>query len=189
MRIPGVAKASILGKGFGLIAEVHISVGTIVWIPCQSCRRVDSRFLHMFPEEERDYLVELGYYLSDGSILLPCSDFCFINHSCEANILDSLRGFALCVSKVAPGEELTYDYRVFVHEPPWSFDCKCSSKPCIGRISPSPEIPANLLSIWERRLAPALKAVNVVVQPLAYLLDSAGQPRFMMPGPPAGSPS
>lgn len=189
MRIPGISKTPIPGKGLGLTAEVYIPAGTIVWIPCPSCRWVNHPSLEMLPDEERCYLIELGYYLSDGSILLPCADFCFINHSCEANVLDSLRGLALCVADIAPGEELTYDYRVFIYEPPWSFECKCGTGSCAGRISSQCEIPWDLRSLWETRLDPALKKVNKIRQPLRHLLYADGMPRSTMPGPPAGSPS
>lgn len=183
MRIPGIRKVPCGVKGLGLVAEVDIPAGTVVWIPCPACRRWTADELAALPPTEREQILELGYYLSDGAVLLPCGDFCSINHSCAANVLDSLRGFDLAVEDIRAGEELTYDYRVFRYEPEWQFPCACGADRCIGTVRSARSIPAELAASWEARLAPALARMGHVPQPLG---DPFAGP--LLPGPPAGSP-
>lgn len=188
MVIPGIRKVVVPDKGLGLVAEVCIPAGTVVWFPCPACKRVQSSQLPLLSTAARWELEELGYYLSDTSIILPCGDFCYINHSCEPNILDSLAGFAICVSDIVPGTELTYDYRVFTHDPPWSFLCKCGMPSCRRIVTPEVPLPVELIDYWKRKLEPALTCLTEVRQPLAAFLDSRGYPFEPAPGPPAGSP-
>ncbi|HEY0021495.1 MAG TPA: SET domain-containing protein [Longimicrobium sp.] len=180
MTIPGIRVAPCGGKGRGLVAEAPIPAGTVVWAPCPACSRWTGADLADTPAHERERVIELGYYLADGSVLLPCSGFCFINHSCRANVLDSLRGYALAVDDIAPGQELTYDYRVFVHEPPWSFACACGSPECVGTIRSSRALAPGVVEAWNARLAPALARMDRVPQPLAPWL-AAHPPRAATP--------
>ena len=52
-----------------------------------------------------------GYTKADGSYLVPCDEINYLNHSCNASVLDSGRGFDIVVKDIAKGEEATHDYR------------------------------------------------------------------------------
>ena len=59
---------------------------------------------------------------------------CFINHSCEPNIMEklapeSIEGYAF--RDIQKGEELGVDYRVRGFDD-WGMNCKCGSKSCSG---------------------------------------------------------
>jgi hypothetical protein len=42
---------------------------------------------------EKRFNFKYGCRKADGSHLLPCDEIIYLNHSCNANILDSEKGF------------------------------------------------------------------------------------------------
>jgi uncharacterized protein len=53
-----------------------------------------------------------------------------VNHSCEPNV--GMGGNVLLVSMrdIAPGEELTIDYALFLADPGFAMDCRCGAAAC-----------------------------------------------------------
>lgn len=104
-------------KGKGLYAKCFIPKGTITFFECQKCRNVSTEeFKSMLTTVERNDVMMYGYRKADGSYLLPCDEIIYLNHSCNANILDSGMGFDMTVEDIKRGDEATYDYRFF-HDP------------------------------------------------------------------------
>jgi hypothetical protein len=83
----------------------------------------------------------------------------FVNHSCEPNCrvdVDAAGPVLRALRPVAPGEELTYDYSTLMVRDPTSFDCRCGSARCRGRIVAFGALPPDLREDYARRgLVPA----------------------------------
>jgi uncharacterized protein len=81
------------------------------------------------------YLFTLdAYWTIDGSVGGSGAEF--INHSCEPNLVSRiLKGHILYMScrSIAPGEELTVDYRF--DKKVERVDCLCGAKSCRGTIN------------------------------------------------------
>ena len=81
------------------------------------------------------YLFTLDpYWTIDGSVGGSGAEY--INHSCEPNLVSRiLRGHILYISgrTIAPGEELTIDYRF--DKKVERVDCRCGAKNCRGTIN------------------------------------------------------
>jgi SET domain-containing protein len=97
------------------------------------------------------YLFGLG----DGSVVIDghCAAM-FINHSCDANCETSEEGERIwikSVRKIAPGEEITYDYCLYDGGDDEAF-CNCGAVKCRGTMYSPQEI--------RRRKAAAKRALN-----------------------------
>ena len=101
-------------KGKGLFAKVPIPKGTIVSFECPKCLRISKDdFKFILTNNEKSLILRYAYRKADGSYLLPCDEIIYLNHSCNAKILGSEKGFDIVVKDIAKGEEATYDYRSF----------------------------------------------------------------------------
>lgn len=153
-------------KGRGLFAKEFVPKGTIVFFECQQCRRISNSTFVLLPEEEKAYVLEYGYAKSDGSYLLPCDEIIYLNHSCNANILDSGRGFDIVVRDIAEDEEATYDYRIFSEGTELDFPCRCGEDVCCGIVRCEHAPSEELACFWKERIDSAMKNMNSVQQPL-----------------------
>ena len=106
---PSVAYAPSPGKGKGVFATETLPRGTIVWHPCRSCSIYTILQLSACPPLERGHIERLGYRLFDQSLLVPCAGACYLNHSCQANVLDFGLDFGLAVRDIERGEEVCCD--------------------------------------------------------------------------------
>ncbi len=93
------------------------------------------------PDAEAAHVIKSG-----GRWVIPGSPARYVNHACEPNcdVDDDLRLVPL--RTIAPGEELTIDYHTadpaamaadpgaYFWDPRWSFDCRCGSPRCVGRV-------------------------------------------------------
>lgn len=94
------------------------------------------------PEEEIIYVISFEAY----RWIIPGSPERYFNHSCEANTEFRPSREVVTVRAVARGEEITipYDWADarelarhpdhYFWDPRWSFDCRCGSPRCRGRI-------------------------------------------------------
>ena len=159
-------------KGKGLFAKEPIPKGTIVSFECQDCIRISKYdFEFILTSKEKSLILKYGYRKADGSYFLPCDEIIYLNHSCNANILDSGKGFDMVVKDIARGEEATYDYRsFFFFQDPEEFECMCGEDNCckIVRSVHDQHNPqrCELWEIWRRRVDDALICSNKIDQPL-----------------------
>jgi SET domain-containing protein len=153
-------------KGRGLFAKEPVPKGTVVFFECQMCKRIPVEDIAELPLEEKNHLLRFGYENADGSHTLPCDEIIYLNHSCNANILDSGRGFDIVVRDIAAGEEATYDYRTFHDRHELAFACLCGSDICCGIVKCIHPQDSNLKEMWDLRVSSALKKISEVKQPL-----------------------
>jgi len=158
-------------KGKGLFAKKAIPKGTIVSFECQDCISMSKDdFEFMLTDKEKRFILRYGYRKADGSYLLPCDEIIYLNHSCNANILDSGKGFDIVVKDIAEGEEATYDYRSFFFHNSEEFECICGEDNCCRIIRPvhdhhNPQR-FELMKIWKSGVDYALMCSYKVDQPL-----------------------
>jgi hypothetical protein len=94
------------------------------------------------PEDEIAYVLNL----ENGGWMIPSTAARYANHSCDPNCMidDQLR--LVTIRPVAAGDELTYSYILadrghyersetdFFWDERWTFDCRCGSPDCVGRV-------------------------------------------------------
>ncbi|MEI7750529.1 MAG: SET domain-containing protein-lysine N-methyltransferase [Candidatus Omnitrophota bacterium] len=152
------------GKGKGLFAKQFIPKGTIPGFECDKCEILLGIDPSKMSEKEKDELFLRAYRKQDGSFVAPCDDSRYMNHSCDANILDSGRGFDLVVRDIQKGEEASFDYRGFYDD--LNMPCQCGSKNCCKIVTCAQPIPEDLARFWAKRATAALNRVHEVPQPL-----------------------
>jgi len=150
-------------KGKGLFAKQFIPIGTITWFKCDKCREFTRQEIDSLSEKRRKFVFWHAYKTENGNYILPCDEASFTNHSCNANTLDSGKGFDIVVRDIEKGEEVTYDYRFF-----YDIDmvCKCGEENCCKRVKSVHPIPEKLQSYWNSKIEPALRQIKKVPQPL-----------------------
>ncbi|MDQ4101300.1 MAG: hypothetical protein M3115_03830 [Thermoproteota archaeon] len=156
-------------KGKGLFAKEMILKGTVVYFECTQCRRISKYdFESIMTKVKKSYILKYAYRKTDGSYLLPCDEIIYLNHSCNANILDSGKGFDIVVKNIARGEEATYDYRIFHHSDEFDFECMCGEVNCcrvVRSIDDHPQAQANeLKKFWKKRVDAALGSISKIEQ-------------------------
>jgi hypothetical protein len=153
-------------QGKGLFATRPLPAGTVVWHPCRQCRVWGPAEVESLPEDEYRTVDELGYWLTKSRLLLPCLNACWMNHSCRPATLDFGLDFGVTVRDIAPGEEITLDYRTFMSDPAWTVVCNCQQENCQRLITPSEGLDATLRADWKARLMKVLPLVTAVPQEL-----------------------
>jgi hypothetical protein len=119
-------------QGQGVHAVAPIAGGEVVAV--KGGHLMDGRAVAGLPEAIRDsafpiaadvFLAALTGQEYDGVMMR-------VNHSCEPNV--GMGGNVLLVSMrdIAPGEELTIDYALFLGDPGFAMDCRCGTASCRG---------------------------------------------------------
>lgn len=175
MLLPHIIARPSPSHGLGLFATEPIPAGTVVWHPCLRCPVFPAAVLHDLGASQFRQLDEYGYFLDDGSVILPCSLAFLLNHSCDANVLDYGLDFGIAVRDVAAGEEVTLDYRTFASDPPWEVACACGSPDCARVIGPAHARPAAVEEKWSARVTRALASLHHVDQPLHASLEACSR--------------
>jgi uncharacterized protein len=151
-------------KGKGLFSKQLIPKGTISGFECEQYEVLTGIDPEKMSQKEKDELLLRAYRRKDGSFVAPSDVSRYMNHSCDANILDSGRGFDLVVRDIQEGEEATFDYRCFYDD--MNMPCYCGAKNCCKIVTCVHPIPDELARFWTKRVDAALKRVNDVPQPL-----------------------
>lgn len=162
----GIEVRSSMTHGRGLFATEAIPKGSVIWHPCPKCRVWSVEQLRELTAAEFCDLDEYGYWLEQGGIILPCTNAYLMNHSCTATVLDFGLDFGVAVRDLAPGDEVTCDYRTFVSDPEWKFSCRCGAENCSGEVATSQGLASRLQDHWRERLLPVLPLIPTVAQPL-----------------------
>lgn len=158
----------VRSKGKGLFAKDLIPQGTVVYFECTQCRRISKDDFGSMQTKEKSYILKYAYRKTDGSYLLPCDEIIYLNHSCNANILDSGKGFDIVVNDIAKGEEATYDYRIFHHSDEFEFECICGEDNCCKVVKSIDDHPqaqrSELMKFWRRRVDASLICIDKIEQ-------------------------
>lgn len=159
-------------RGKGLFAKKLIPRGTIICFECDACRIMTAEEIGYdeMSEDEKFALLDYAYRKEDGSFVVPCDETRYLNHSCDANILGTDRGFDIVVGDIEKGEEATYDYRDF-HDGV-VMTCRCGADNCCGVVDFAHPIPDELRAFWNERVNAALTLVDEVDQPLRKELEN-----------------
>jgi SET domain-containing protein len=114
-------KSEISGKG--LFALRDFSKGEKIY-SYKKGRIVKVEDIEKLTKEESEHLDKIGG--GQYEIILPPA--CYINHSCEPNVMEEGRtGYA--IRDIKNGEELTVDYDKIAHLD-YPITCRCHSKNC-----------------------------------------------------------
>jgi hypothetical protein len=89
-----------------------------------------------------------------------------MNHSCDPATLDFGLEFGVAVRDIAPGDEVTLDYRTFMNDPPWKVICNCRQENCQRVISPAGGYDPLVQIDWKAKLVKALSLSLSVPQEL-----------------------
>ncbi|WP_269541786.1 SET domain-containing protein-lysine N-methyltransferase [Cerasicoccus fimbriatus] len=124
--------ATIVEAGKGLFLEGPVKAGTVIVSPDKIDRVYTRAELDGFgpgsPEDDASVRWFEGYY----TVSLDWPDECYINHSFSPNGLWHL-GFVFALRDIAPGEELTMDYRLIVGDGErLPFNDAATGEPIIG---------------------------------------------------------
>lgn len=159
-------------RGKGLFAKDFVPRGTIAFFECQRCKRISKDDFELLAKDEKIFVQRYGYTKADGSYLVPCDEIIYLNHSCNANILDSGHGFDIVVRDIAKDEEATYDYRLFHDSDELAFQCLCGEDVCCKVVRCIHPPSKELANFWNRRINSAIERMNSVHQPLGGKLLS-----------------
>ncbi len=117
----------------GVYATVAIKRRAIV-VEYTGPRLTNDQADAIYDDSPRTYLFGLSdsQHVIDGDGIAA-----FINHSCNPNCeADEIDGrvFIRAIRKIAPGEELAYDYNLYDGDPDDPAPCYCGTKRCRGTL-------------------------------------------------------
>lgn len=153
-------------KGKGLFAKEDILKGTIICFECKKDQVINKKDFNKLVKSKRKSILEYAYTRKDGSVLTPCDETIFLNHSCNSNILDTGKNFDIVVKDIKKGEEATYDYRTFYENSNFSLDCNCGEENCCHTIRCIHPIQKELQEFWNRKINGSIPLIKKVKQPL-----------------------
>jgi SET domain-containing protein len=153
------------GKGYGLFAKRDIPKGTVVFYECSKCKVIPKARFEKMGKAQKEKILFHAYTRKDGSVVHPCGDSIYMNHSCDPNVLDTGKGFDIVVKDIKKGQEATYDYRVF-YDKDWGFQCQCGARNCCGTFTCRRPLAPGVRTFWDKMIKPALKLIPKVPQPI-----------------------
>lgn len=127
-----VAKSTIPNAGQGLFADEFIAKGAVIEYPAKVQQVISAAELLAMPLDSPELATTIRWF-DDAYVADPQrSDTYFINHSFEPNCLWHL-GFVFALEAIAPGTEITVDYRMLMHpDPEWAFTDVNTGRPIYG---------------------------------------------------------
>lgn len=148
-------------RGRGLFARTRIPKGTLIDYHCDLCERICGRpnLLEM-SFERRHQIMEHTYTTEQGDVVLDCSIGRYMNHSCEANVLETEDDFDIAVRDIEAGEEATCDYRQF-YDPDEGFTCYCGRPSCCSLVVPVRPFPPDLAADWREKTRAACRVLTL----------------------------
>jgi hypothetical protein len=149
--------------GYGVFATQAIPKGTILWALDPLDQVLTHHPANELEDEFAGALVHFTWTNGTGKRIL-CWDFGrYMNHSCEANSYGAGgTEFEIAVRDIAPGEELTSDYRTLNLEAP--FECQCGSARCTGIVD---DVDLESIAAYcDTMISDALPRIHAVEQPL-----------------------
>ena len=133
-----VGKSRIAGQGLFTLQNIKKDTRVIPYVgerinKAQSAKRLAQGNAYIFTFSDQ--------YDIDGKVLSNTARY--INHSCDPNCeSDEIRGRVIirAIRKIAPGEELSYDYCLYDGDPGDPALCHCGAKNCRGSMYSEKEI-------------------------------------------------
>ncbi len=151
----------------GLFAKQFIPKGTVVYFHCKNCGTYSKEELSRLTKKELDFVMNHEIETEEGLMSKSCDKRLFyINHSCNANILKSAKGFGIVVRDIKNGEEATEDYRIYDETLHFVGGCKCGEKGCMKDTTYKRPASKRLQKFWDKKLNIALKLIPYIKQPL-----------------------
>lgn len=124
--------STIPGAGRGVFVEEAVAPGRIVVAPDAIPRVYGWDELLALPDRDAALAASVRWFEDRFTVSLDWPDECYINHSFAPNGLWHL-GFVFAARTLAPGEELTVDYRHLLGEGQReSFDDAHTGAPIVG---------------------------------------------------------
>ncbi len=164
-----IKEARKYGKGAkGIFAKQFIHRGTIDSFICKKCGHYSKEELAKLPKKEYDFVIEHEIIDKSGQYTYFCDKrMLYDNHSCNANVLSSGKGFGIAIKDIKKGEEVTSDYRADGGDEVYFVGgCKCGEKNCMGKTKFTPPPSKKLQKFWNGKINPAMKLIPYVKQPL-----------------------
>jgi len=155
--------------GVGVVAKKLIPQGTLVWVRDPLDRELSAEEVASLPQVTRDFSLTYMYRNALGKYVLLWDHGKYVNHSFNSNCMPTPYGFDIALRDIQAGEELTEDYGLlniiedFKPEPEGSLQNRGVVRgDDLARMAPQ----------WDLLLAPALKRIPLVEQPLWALCPS-----------------
>lgn len=115
-RVPTYVAPSPIA-GMGVFTAEAISAGTVLWVFTEGVDlRLDPGMVHGIPDPLGSMIRRYCYEEPDGILVLCGDNARFMNHSFDPNCDDQEGPTTVARRDIAPGEELTCDYRTFDRE-------------------------------------------------------------------------
>jgi SET domain-containing protein len=159
-------KASHIRMGLIIRSSAIHAAGCYTTTAIRKGERVAEYTGHRLTKDVADTLYKHSpitylFGLGDGSVVIDghCTAM-FINHSCEPNcesIEEDGHVWITAIRKIAPGEEITYDYFLYDSVDGDEALCNCGAAKCRGTMYSKEEI--------RRRKAAAKKAARKAAEP------------------------
>ena len=108
-----IGPSTIPGAGKGLFLDEPVARGRVVIAPDKIHTVVAERELRRYPAESIEVESSVRWFEDWFSLTPEWSDECYVNHSFTPNGLWHL-GFIFAAAELAPGQELTIDYRLVI---------------------------------------------------------------------------
>ncbi len=133
LRVPTYVAPSPIA-GVGLFAATELPEGFVVWEFVEGVDwRIPSAELALFPEPFQSRLRHYLYQEESGLYVLCGDNAKYMNHSDEPNCDDSGGKYTVTCRRIAAGQELTCDYRLFDFEAR-TFGLQFNGKPVEQRV-------------------------------------------------------
>lgn len=151
----------------GLFASHFIPKGTIIWRDSKRDRKrvYTMQEYRKFSPRYKKAIDRFSYPDESGDLVFSLDDDRYMNHSCDANVLD-IPGTSMCVAvrDIKKGEEITYDYGLNLRED-LKIYCKCGVVNCRKFIKRLRRTSTLYLHLVEKEKE-AVKQLGRVKQPL-----------------------
>ncbi|GHC05497.1 SET domain-containing protein-lysine N-methyltransferase [Cerasicoccus arenae] len=127
-----IAASGIPGAGQGVYLEEDVAAGAVLVAPDKIDRLYTRAELDAYGPDSPEDAASVRWFEGRYTVSLDWPDECYFNHSFAPNGLWHL-GFIFAARDLAPGEELTIDYRLIVGDgEKLPFDDAATGHPIIG---------------------------------------------------------
>jgi hypothetical protein len=110
-----VQESTIPGAGLGLFLQQPVKKGQIIVYPNQENRTISSVEFSQLADDSIEMQSSIRWFEDTYTVDPEWNLECYFNHSFEPSCLWHL-GFVFALRDLQPGDELTIDYRVLLHE-------------------------------------------------------------------------